>query len=87
MRIELTRETRTEPGPLPAAKRGNAVSPGEPDFTYAEVARAIWPRKTAEHWSAAAGVSPRMAKYWLAGRPVSGDGRLAILARLIAARR
>ena len=49
---------------------------------HALVARAIWPRKTAECWAAAAGVKVRMAKYWLAGRDVSDAGKLAIIREL-----
>jgi hypothetical protein len=44
------------------------------------IARAIWPKKTAANWAAAAGVKERMAKYWLAqSHPVSADGKLAIM--------
>jgi hypothetical protein len=50
---------------------------------HAKVARVCWPKKTALHWAAAAGVKERMAKYWLAGtHPVSGDGKLAIIREL-----
>jgi hypothetical protein len=45
---------------------------------YISAARAFWPSKTAEHWAAAAGVQPRMAKYWLTGE-VSAAGKLAII--------
>lgn len=50
---------------------------------HADVARLRWPRKTAQHWAAAAGVKERMAKYWLAGtHPVSADGKLALMREL-----
>lgn len=64
---------------------GNRSHYGAMDCTAipAICARAIWPRKTAENWAAAAGVKPRMAKYWLAGHEVSGNGRLAIIRLLI----
>lgn len=42
-------------------------------------ARGIWKSKTAEHWAAAAGREPRVAKYWLAGGDVPEAGRLAII--------
>lgn len=62
----------------------NALPPGATDCTtstiHARVARGIWPSKTAENWALAAGVQPRMAKYWLAGtHPVSADGILALI--------
>jgi hypothetical protein len=65
--------------------RGTPLPCGATDCTtiHAVVARAIWPSKTAEHWAAAAGVKPRMAKYWLAGSPVSADGKLPFV-RLLA---
>jgi hypothetical protein len=49
---------------------------------HARAARGIWPRKTAQHWAAAAGVKERIAKYWLAGREVSDAGKLAIIREL-----
>lgn len=49
---------------------------------HARAARGIWPRKTAEFWAEAAGVKVRMAKYWLAGHPVSDAGKLAIIREL-----
>ncbi|WP_291854796.1 hypothetical protein [Bradyrhizobium sp.] len=50
---------------------------------YARAARGIWPRKTAEHWAAAAGVKTRIARYWLAGaRAVSDAGKLALIREL-----
>lgn len=60
--------------------RGSSLPLGAIGCTgiHARVARAIWPRKTAAHWAAAAGVKERMAKYWLAGHPVSADARLAL---------
>lgn len=64
--------------------RGSALPHGAIHCTgiLPRVARAIWPRKTATHWAAAAGVGERMAKYWLAGHPVSADGRLALMREL-----
>lgn len=61
--------------------RGSALPHGAMDCTtiHATVARAIWPRKTAEHWAAAAGRKVRIAKLWLAGAPVSDAGKLAII--------
>ena len=61
--------------------RGSPLPHGAIHFTgiHAAAARGIWPRKTAEHWAAAAGVTARMAKYWLAGREVSDAGKLAII--------
>lgn len=60
---------------------GISLPRGEEKFTgiHARVARAIWPSKTAEHWAAAAGVTPRMAKYWLATDEVSEKGKLALI--------
>jgi hypothetical protein len=66
--------------------RGNALQPSAMDCTATipvRAARGIWPDKTAEHWAAAAGVQPRMVKYWLAGHKVSDAGRLALI-RLLA---
>lgn len=68
---------------FPATRmRGNPLSLGASLCTasrYVAAARAFWPHKTAEHWAAAAGVQPRMAKYWLAGtHDVSAEGQLAI---------
>lgn len=66
-------------------KRGNAFQRralGAKDCIedkHAVAAVAFWPDKTAENWAAAAGVQPRMAKYWLNGsHPVSDSGKLAI---------
>jgi hypothetical protein len=66
-------------------KRGNGLSPGAIDCPtiYVRAARGIWPTKTAECWAAAAGVQPRMAKYWLAGYRVSDAGRLALIRLLV----
>ncbi len=75
---------RTECAPSLAPSiemRGTALHSGAIDCTgiHARAARGIWPAKTAEHWAAAAGVKIRMAKYWLAGHPVSDAGKLAII--------
>jgi hypothetical protein len=77
---------RTEESPVAYVarqKRGNRIHSGEMGFTpnvYVRAARGIWTRKTAEHWAAAAGVTPRMAKFWLAGtHDVSPAGKLAII--------
>jgi hypothetical protein len=70
------------PGLAPSSEmRGSELPHGAIGCTriHALIARSIWPHKTAEHWAAAAGVKPRMAKYWLAGHPVSADGKLAII--------
>ena len=70
------------PGLAPSTElRGNPLPRSEAHFTgiHARVARAIWPRKTAECWAAAAGVTPRMAKLWLAGPEVSERGKLALI--------
>jgi hypothetical protein len=62
-------------------KRGRGLPEGATDCPtiHVRAARGIWPSKTAECWAAAAGVQPRMAKYWLAGYRVSDAGRLAII--------
>lgn len=63
-------------------KRGNPFPRGETDRTafLLGVARLRWPRKTALHWGAAAGVGERMAKYWLSRKhAVSAAGRLALI--------
>lgn len=72
--------TVSAPGLAPSTEiRGNQSSDGAADCTvHARAARGIWPRKTAEHWAEAAGVKPRIAKYWLAGR-VSDAGKLALI--------
>lgn len=61
-------------------KRGMALHISAPPCTniYVVTARAWWPRKTAENWAEAAGVKPRIAKYWLAGREINAEGKLAI---------
>lgn len=75
---------RTEESPVAfvaSRMRGSPLHPGAMDCTtskYVCAARAFWPNKTAEHWAAAAGVQPRMAKYWLKGE-VSAAGKLAII--------
>jgi len=52
-----------------------------PDFVI--VVRAIWPRKTAAHLAAAAGVSERAAKFWLAGdREPSPEAFKAVVDRV-----
>lgn len=65
--------------------RGNALPRGAIHCTtfHAGVARLRWPRKTAFHWAAAAGVKERMAKYWLAGtHAVSDRGKRALIREL-----
>lgn len=53
------------------------------ESVHVVVARAMWPRKTAAHWAARAGVKERMAKYWLSGQhEVSDSGKLAIIREL-----
>ena len=69
-------------------KRGNGLPHGATDCTtiptvHVRAATGIWPIKTAECWAHAAGVKPRMAKYWMAGYKVSDAGRLALI-RLLA---
>lgn len=49
---------------------------------HAAIARAIWPHKTAEHWAAAAGVKPRLAAYWLAGKKARAAGALALIRQI-----
>jgi hypothetical protein len=73
-------ESRTEAVTTAIQKRGIVLPLGAIHCTaiHAIVARAIWPRKTAEHWAAAAGVKQRMAKYWLSGHRVSDAGKLAL---------
>lgn len=51
--------------------------------SHCQVARILWPEKTAACWAAAARVQERMVKYWLSGRfPVSDAGRLATVREL-----
>jgi len=61
--------------------RGTAMPRSAPECTtiHARAARGIWPKKTAFHWAEAAGVKERLAKYWLAGRPVNEAGKLALI--------
>ena len=78
--------TTVSPALAPSMEmRGSSLPFGATDCTtiHSAVARTIWPRKTAECWAEAAGVKVRMAKYWLAGREVSGDGRAAIAKLLL----
>lgn len=47
----------------------------------ARQAKALWPEKTAAEWAFRAGVSERLAQYWLAdppGRDVSAEGLSAV---------
>ena len=78
------RALETNEGIVSMQKRGNGLPHGATDCTTIETvhvraARGIWEKKTAECWAAAAGVQPRMAKYWLAGHKVSEAGRLALI--------
>ena len=70
--------------PIAAEIQGNSELVGATDCTtvHSRVARAIWRHKTAEHWAVEAGVRVRMAKYWLAGRPTSAAGKLALIRQL-----
>jgi hypothetical protein len=64
--------------------RGTQLPAGAINCTAIHVARALWPRKTAAHWAAAAGVKERMAKYWLAGtHQVSADGKIALAKQIL----
>lgn len=60
--------------------RGNGLHHGAIHCTniYVLTARARWPKKTAEHWAAAAKRKPRMAKYWLRTGILSAEAKLAI---------
>ena len=46
------------------------------------VARALWPRKTADHLAAKAGCSERAAKFYLAGRDWSHQAVRAIVTEI-----
>lgn len=81
----FTSESESISPPAAIRKRGTPVHHGALQCTgkHARAARGIWPRKTAEHWSAAANVKLRIARYWLAGtREVSEAGKLAIIREL-----
>lgn len=78
------RAIETNNGIVSMQKRGNGLPHGATDCTtiptiHVRAARGIWEEKTAEQWAYAAGVKPRMAKYWLAGHKVSDAGRLALI--------
>lgn len=77
-------ESRTVALSLSTGKRGKGLHNGAMGCTtiHAAAARGMWPRKTAENWASRAGVKPRMAKYWLAGKPVSEAGKLALIREL-----
>ena len=50
----------------------------------ADVARTLWPSKTAAHIAAAAGCSERAAEFYLAGeREWSGDALAAIVSEIL----
>lgn len=58
----------------------------EQDFgsILADVARLLWPAKTAANLAAACGCTERAAEYWLANeRPFSGDAIAAIVAEVL----
>ena len=51
---------------------------------FADVARLLWPSKTAAHLAAAVGCSERAAEFYLAGqRDWSGDALAAIVAEIM----
>lgn len=66
--------------PAATAKRRNRLQRGAMDCVgiHVIVAKAVWPKKTAENWASKAGVKTRMAQYWLSGKPVSDSGKLAL---------
>lgn len=52
--------------------------------TIADVARLLWPTKTAAHLAAAAGCSERAAEFYLAGdRDWSGDALAVIVSEIL----
>jgi transcriptional regulator with XRE-family HTH domain len=56
-----------------------------PSKKFARVAKLLWPSKTAAELAHRAGVSERMAKYWLSGKfAPSPRALLAVLHDLIA---
>lgn len=77
-------ESESVSGNFSTSKRGNRMHRGAIHCTtiHAAAARGIWPRKTAENWASRAGVKPRMAKYWLSGKPVSEAGKNALVREL-----
>jgi hypothetical protein len=77
---------------MPATSLGTgctAVHRSEHPFPgFLVTVRALWPRKTAAHLAAAAGVTERAAKFWLAGdREPSPEAFKAIVDRVYARRR
>jgi hypothetical protein len=80
------RESRTGEGIRSAEIERNPVPHGAENCTgnlHVLIARQIWKFKTAEHWAAAAGKRPRIAKYWLSTGKVSAAGKLAIIKLLV----
>lgn len=75
---------RTEESPVAFTARKMRESPlprratDYPGNIYVVTARAVWPKKTAENWAAAAGKQPSIGKNWLRG-DVSEAGKLAII--------
>ena len=81
----MLRESESVSSRRSIEKQGSRLPHGAIHCTaiYIRAARGIWPKKTAEHWAAKAGVKTRMAKYWLSGKhPVSDSGRLALIREL-----
>lgn len=64
--------------------QGTSIPAGEHPFpAFVIVVRALWPKKTAAHLAAAAGVTERCAKYWLSGdRAPSMAAFMAVLERI-----
>lgn len=63
-----------------SAVRSTAMDCGD----HVDVARAIWKKKTAARWAAAAGVKTRIVEYWLARtHPVSADGKVALARQIL----
>lgn len=77
------RESISGPRSIAIRMRGTRVPRAEQSFTrnkIADVARVLWPNKTAAHLAAAANCSVRAAKFYLAGdREWSGAAVSAII--------
>lgn len=81
------RAFESTPAHLAMRMRGTAIPRGEQSFPrnkIADVARVLWPNKTAAHLAARAGCSERAAKFYLAGdREWSAAAVSAVISELL----
>ena len=73
-----------QPGPAIAARCNSLHQTLAPDFfSVVEMAKSLWPNKTAENLHLITGASLRACKYWLAGEHAPSGQPLLILLRVV----